>query len=125
MLEADLYKKIASDMGISVDRVKAYDKHYWKHVKLDLNNPTFDVLEIPFLGSFTITPAKLRSTLKVNLNDLKRLRNKIRKSEEISPNLLRIFEDEKKLFKALWNLRKFVKFEGGKYKNKKLKKWDS
>lgn len=118
MLESELYKKVANDLGISVERVRAYDKHYWKHVKLDLNNPTFDVLEIPFLGSFTITPAKLRSTLKFALRDLKRLRKKIRNDEEISPKLVKNFEDDKQLFKALWKLRASVKFEGGKYKLK-------
>lgn len=121
MLEHQIHQKVANDLGIPLERVKAYDALYWKQLKIDLNNPTFDVMEVPFLGSFTITPAKLRTTLKFALRDLKRLRKKISTFEEIPPNLVKHFETDKQLFKDLWKLREVVKFDD-KYRMKRKKK---
>lgn len=108
MLESELHKKVADELGIDLERVIAYDKEYWKNVKWEVNNPTWDVLELPFLGSFTITPAKMRSSLRYSLRILKRMRDKIKreaKAGKTNTKLIRDFDVQKELFKNLWKLK--------------------
>lgn len=112
MQEIDLYKTVAAKLNIDVQKVIEYDKLQWTNVKLDLNNPTFDILEIPFLGSFTMTRPKLISTLKFSLRILKRMRNKMRRNEKQNkPNsakLIRDMESQKKYFSNLWKLKQQI-----------------
>lgn len=104
MRESEMFEHVAYTMGIDVKKVIAYSNFHWQQAKVDLNNPTFDVLEIPFLGAFTMTFAKMRSTLKYELKALKRLKKKVEK-DPTNSRLIKQFEAQKEYFKNLWKLK--------------------
>lgn len=105
MTERELYKKISEELDIPIERIIAYDKLHWKQLKIDMNNPEFAVYELPHLGTFTITPVKLRNTLRYHLKILKDCRKKIQRAKRNNPKLLFRFEAEKENFRRLWKLK--------------------
>lgn len=109
MLQSEIYKKVADELNIPVERVVDYDKQMWNFIKVSLNNPTFDVMEIPFMGSFTITKVKIGRTLRSSLIILKRLKKKKEKYPD-SKKISNDYEIQCKNFRALWNLKKQCKF---------------
>lgn len=80
MLLSEMYEKVSQETGVPLERVKEYDKQHWDLVKVALNNPMdkfdFDVLEVPFMGSFMVTKLKLRHTIRVVISRLRRLKDK-------------------------------------------------
>lgn len=108
MLQSEIYKKVSEDLNIPVERVIEYDRHMWNYIKISLNNPTFDTLEIPFLGSFNITKVKMGRTLRQSVIILRRLKNKAAKH----PNNKKIQDDleiQIKNFRNLWKLKQQCK----------------
>lgn len=109
MLVSEMYRKVAEDLNLPLERVVEYDKKMWEWVKLSLNNPTSDVIEIPLLGSFSITNVKMRKTLRSKIIMLRKLKNK----RDRFPNNEKIQRDvdiQTNLVKNLWKLRKMCKF---------------
>ena len=107
MRDSEMFEQVAYEMGIDVKRVNAYFNFHWQQTKIELNNPTFDVYEIPFLGAFTMTFAKMRSTLKYELKSLKGKRKRLQK-DPTNPKLIREFEAQKGYFKNLWKLKQEI-----------------
>lgn len=105
MTDRELHEKIAEELNIPLERVIAYDNFHWRQLKIDLNNPTFAVMEIPHLGTFTITRNKLYRTLYGRLTSLKNLRKKIQRAKRNPFKLIKKFEAEKEQFSNLWKLR--------------------
>jgi len=111
MLESEMYKKVAEELGISTDKVEAYDKLQWRNISYDLNNPSFDILEVPFLGSFTMTYSKILATLWYELRELKRMRDSLKRKKDKGQYDVKAeikFEAKKLTFKHLWKLRKEI-----------------
>src|SRR4051812_19327115 len=77
MLQSEIYKQVAHELGVPLERVIEYDKQMWNFIKLNLNNPTFDTFEISFFGSFNITKVKIGRTLRQSIIILKRMKKKI------------------------------------------------
>lgn len=108
MLQSEIYKKVSEDLNIPEYVIKEYDKQMWNFIKINLNNPTFDTLEIPFLGSFNITKVKMGRTLRQNLIILRRLKLKgLRKPNDRKIQL--DIEIQTKQFRNLWNLKQKCK----------------
>lgn len=108
MTEAEIYKQVSRELEIPLDKVIAYDKALWNHMKSSLNNPYFDVLELPEFGTWVIISSRMRSTLKF---ELRRLRS-IKKGYKKFPNSLKHknqYEDGCKLFRSLWKLKQKLK----------------
>ena len=109
MLQSEIYKKVAEEFNIPIERVIDYDKQMWNQIKISLNNPTFDTLEIPFFGSFNITKVKMGRTLRQSVIILRRLKAKAAKH----PNNKKIqldLEIQTKNFRNLWKLKQQCNF---------------
>lgn len=104
MLLSDMYSRVAAELNIPVSKVMEYDRQQWLFVRDNLNNPVADVIEIPYMGSFSITKVKMGRTLKRNLFLLK----KTKRSLEAHPENIKLrikFEAYKTLFRQLWKLK--------------------
>lgn len=108
MLQSEIYKKVAADLNVPLERVMEYDKKMWNFIKISLNNPTFDTLEIPFFGSFNITKVRMHRTAKQQIIILKKMRDKLKKHPN-NEKLKNDFEIQKELFKKLWKLKQQCK----------------
>lgn len=108
MTDQQIYQKVSKQLGVSVDKVAAYDKAQWNQIKMMLNNPCFDVLEVPMLCTWVVIPSRMNSTLKYSI----RVMRKYKRALAEKPNSERTkaaFEDSKRLFKELWKLKKECK----------------
>lgn len=102
-----MYERVSRETGVPLQKVKEYDKIMWDFIKVSLNNPTFDVLEIPFMGSFTATLPRIRRTTFVALKRLKRLKAKhLRKPTDKTKRDLEIQTEYFKRLLALYKLCK-------------------
>lgn len=108
MLQSEMYAKVSHSLNIPLDRVIEYDKQMWNFIRLSLNNPTFDVLEIPFLGSFSITKVKMGRTLRSSLIVIRKTRDKLARYPNNAQLKIRL-ENEKILFRNLWKLKQQCK----------------
>lgn len=109
MSESEIHQKVANELNIDVNKVVEYDKKFWQHVKLSLNNPDFDVLEIPFFGSFTMTKPKLFRTLRFSIRILRKMNIRLNKNPE-NGKLRMDIKIQNELFNKLWKLKKEIKF---------------
>lgn len=108
MLLSDIYARVASELNIPVSKVVEYDRRQWEFIKDSLNNPVADVIEVPYMGSFSITKVKMGRTLRQAIILLK----KSKRSLELHPEntKLRIkHESYKELFRKLWKLKQECK----------------
>lgn len=104
MLQSEIYKRVSDELNIPLEKVIDYDKQMWNFVKLNLNNPVADTIEIPFFGSFNITKVKMGRTLRRSLIILRRLK---KKSERFPDNnkVKNDLEIQMNNFKNLWKLK--------------------
>ena len=109
MRDSEIYKIVSQELGVDIKRVEEYDKKFWQNNKLELNNPDWDVYEIPFFGTWTMTKAKLHRTLKYELRLLKKSKASLLKKPNNTK--LRIIYDAAILkFRELWKLKKELKW---------------
>lgn len=104
MLPSEIYSRVAAQLGIPVHKVIEYDRRQWEFVKDNLNNPVADVIELPYMGSFSITKVKMGRTLRQAIIIMK----KSKRSLELNPENTKLkikFEAYKVLFKQLWKLK--------------------
>lgn len=106
MRDKDLYEQVAEQLNLSVKAVEEMDKFFWRNLKKMTNNPESDVIEIPFLGSLSITRAKLNSTMRFSLRNLRRMKKRvINKDDKYYDKKMKDFEIQKELFRNLWKLK--------------------
>lgn len=109
MTEQEIYNYVAEKFDIPVSRVAEYDKKFWEQIKYSLNHPSWDVLEVPFIGSWTITRAKMRRTLKYHISMLKRSRKNLQKLPD-SPKVISTHKGNIEIFRELWKLKQELKY---------------
>ncbi len=107
MSELELHQRAAKELGVSLERVIEYDKLHWKCLKYDLNNPTFDVMEVPFFGAFKMTKPRFLKALRYSFRQLKGLNKKTKKYPH-NEKLMKEYESAVILFKNLWKLKQQV-----------------
>ena len=108
MTDDEMFKIVAKDLGLPVEKVKDIDRVQWNTIKSFLNNPSFDVLEIPQFCTFVIIQSRMRSTLRYSLRLLKQIKKKHIKYPN-SAKYQREYETNKQLFKNLWKLKRECK----------------
>lgn len=111
MLDREMYEIVSNQLDVDVKLVEELDKFFWKELKKDLNNPDADVIEVPFLGSFSITRAKMNSTIKYSLRILRKMKEKNIRLElkgKLHEKNIRDLEIQKELFRNLWRLKQKI-----------------
>lgn len=103
-----MYELVSKTTGIPLERVKEYDKQQWDFIKVNLNNPMdkfdFTVLEVPFMGSWTVVPPKVRHTLKVAIARHRRLKEKQKRFPKVD-KLKKDVDIYKLQLNKLWKLK--------------------
>jgi hypothetical protein len=104
MLQSEMYTRVAHQLDIPIHKVIEYDRQMWSYVRNSLNSPEADVIELPFLGSFSITKVKMGRTLRRSVILLKKIKKRLNARPDDTK--LRIkYNYQIELFKKLWKLK--------------------